>query len=159
MKRTFAISTLGSLGLSLTTGCSPDNLVGSWDLVSVDFAGKKSIELSYSYTEDGCTYTYSVGVTMDFERGEGNAYAGLWTSSYNYTNSCQPSESYSDSESYNIVATSDNKRDYTIKLEGDLGLSCQREDDELVCNPVPTDPDAAEAYADYYSGLKYYFER
>lgn len=146
IRRTFAIPTLGTLSLTLSTACSPDSLVGIWSLTEASLDGE-TYQLAYSYSYGGCTFSYSLTLDMEFEEGSSGTYDGKWTIGYNNTVQCEPSspyfekflnyEPYSYSYSYKVTAQSNNKRDYTITLEDDdLVLSCVREDDDMTCNDV-----------------------
>ena len=160
-QRTFALP-LVALSLSLTaeTACnaegdvesqqgdSPDGddpaqpgdpLIGLWLLTSaqgrVDGESlQRSID-GYSYTYDGCTYSYWVDTSMSFADHQGDTLQGVFTQEYNERTSgtCRD-ELQTDSHEEPVAATSVNERVYEIVDDGDhIDLNCTLTGDLLSC--------------------------
>jgi hypothetical protein len=126
-----------ALSTTVTAGCSSGGLMGEWLLTGMEIDGEdySAYLAGQSYTYDGCTYTYTYRMSLEFDDRKGATYTGQFTQaySYSYSGTCG-SESYSESYSYNAEAEKQSKGEYKIGIDDeDLNLDCTLEEDELAC--------------------------
>jgi hypothetical protein len=143
--RSFSLP-LAALGLTTgaaaTTGCTP-SVVGEWSLTEIELDGEDysaALEgVSTTDEYDGCTYNYSA--SMEFKLTIESDKDGLeaevsQTYSYSYTNSCEPSENYteSDSEDYDAEIDKGDNETWDIEVDDlDWKLECTVDGDEMMC--------------------------
>jgi len=134
--------TAGAAPALLTTGCTPA-VVGDWDLKELEIDGEDMSSYldgySYTYEYEGCTYTssFSVGATLSITADKRELEGELdLASNYSVTDSCDPSENYTDvySESYDADVEAGDDGAWEIEIDDlDWSLECTVDGDELSC--------------------------
>lgn len=132
LKRSFAIPLVPILTLSLTVGCG-SSLLGTWELQLLDGSPNEGTS-----TYQGCKFTYSIGLNLDFDQQDGDTYTGQANLAYSYTYGSDCGEYSGNSDSYTgqyaVSATQTGKREFDIDID-DLGvqLECTMNGNELSC--------------------------
>ncbi len=131
MNRSYALPTIGALGVTLAACAPGDTIVGNWDLTSFTYDGDTT---ALPYSAEGATMTGTLAVT--------EALAATFTLAYTY-------EGQSDQTVLTGTATETEETaifDLTLTYDGgDFTVTCDTTDDLLDCTGTPLAFEGARA--------------